>query len=531
MHIDAFFEYLLGKPHIYYTERPEVDDPYPPHGRDGILADEDLALRALEPSFRPKRGRKRNESPEEDSQRAKRLATTTSYSLTTKDRQLDGQPSSAYSSDALPPSAHPDSISQQTWDTSPAFLPSGFYHRPQPGQSDAFFELAGNDMPISALEEPLSAITPVRDRGRRTVSSAWNSNGASTGKPRGRPPGSRLAQDTPFTTFPVNPSTSNNGPTIAGESPVVGPTATPTQSRVRGEKLQLQVPQHASTPVQLMQHHLSTSDTADGPRNTESSRPANAGNQSASPGYAYEVLKRSLASSLIMGTLSGRPTRLTAHEAKCLADKILTHFGMPLEDTDDKSDDAIRISAASWLGVSAQLGFHGGRGRLGSGKRVVVRRFGVDAEGYEYPLPYEEANNQNKNNNAPTAQMTSEDNGPSDTKTKELFDISWSLGIGGVNADFSIDGLEISDADVERDVNNSTGGTATWRRIDRLVDEQTESVQAEVRARQEKGNDLAQDVEGINWKQKYYEILMTSKIMQGFLEKSREKLLDAVLSL
>ncbi|RAL66312.1 hypothetical protein DID88_005982 [Monilinia fructigena] len=59
MHVDAFFEYLLNKPHVYWTQIPSPNEPASELGRDGVAADEDLALRALLPETRPKRGRKK----------------------------------------------------------------------------------------------------------------------------------------------------------------------------------------------------------------------------------------------------------------------------------------------------------------------------------------------------------------------------------------------------------------------------------------------------------------------------------------
>lgn len=36
MHIDAFFEYMLGKQHPYYLQVPPTHDPFPEEGRDGV---------------------------------------------------------------------------------------------------------------------------------------------------------------------------------------------------------------------------------------------------------------------------------------------------------------------------------------------------------------------------------------------------------------------------------------------------------------------------------------------------------------
>ncbi|KAL1623864.1 hypothetical protein SLS54_004329 [Diplodia seriata] len=43
MHIDAFFDFLQGKPHSYYTNIPPLNEPFPHGGRDGVPLEEDLA--------------------------------------------------------------------------------------------------------------------------------------------------------------------------------------------------------------------------------------------------------------------------------------------------------------------------------------------------------------------------------------------------------------------------------------------------------------------------------------------------------
>ena len=45
MHIDAFFEYLMAKEHPYFMDVPHPNDPFPVAGRDGVSAEEDLAIR------------------------------------------------------------------------------------------------------------------------------------------------------------------------------------------------------------------------------------------------------------------------------------------------------------------------------------------------------------------------------------------------------------------------------------------------------------------------------------------------------
>ncbi|MBE7181445.1 MAG: hypothetical protein INR71_09600, partial [Terriglobus roseus] len=55
MHVDSFFDYLRGCPKDYYTSIPPPHAPHPESGRDGVVLEEDLAIRALDPSLRPKR--------------------------------------------------------------------------------------------------------------------------------------------------------------------------------------------------------------------------------------------------------------------------------------------------------------------------------------------------------------------------------------------------------------------------------------------------------------------------------------------
>ncbi|RII13276.1 hypothetical protein CUC08_Gglean004576 [Alternaria sp. MG1] len=66
MHIDAFFEYLLGKQHPYFLQIPHPHNPFPSEGRDGVPLEEDLAIRALDPKFKPKRGRRKAEDGDDD---------------------------------------------------------------------------------------------------------------------------------------------------------------------------------------------------------------------------------------------------------------------------------------------------------------------------------------------------------------------------------------------------------------------------------------------------------------------------------
>ncbi|KAL5386594.1 hypothetical protein DPSP01_003962 [Paraphaeosphaeria sporulosa] len=252
MHIDAFFEYMLGKQHPYYLQIPSPHNPFPENGRDGVPLEEDLAIRALDPKFRPKRGRRKADEGEDD-------VDMIDHSPAPKRPQLDTsipfgnilQPQSAY-----PGSAHPDHMegflgAHDPWTGSAITPSSALTAASAPGRMNpnknltpySASPMSGQQLrwrlntqdnpttphPLSAVtphsahpdffDEPQSAITPSSSkRSRRrhgpAVSSAWPSNSASsTGKLRGRPPSNRSVRDGPFVTFPANPKT-KEGPTI-----------------------------------------------------------------------------------------------------------------------------------------------------------------------------------------------------------------------------------------------------------------------------------------------------------------------------
>ncbi|KAJ4289794.1 hypothetical protein N0V90_011125 [Kalmusia sp. IMI 367209] len=252
MHIDAFFEYMLGKQHPYYLQIPPPHNPFPENGRDGVPLEEDLAIRALDPKYRPKRGRRKADEGEDDVDMGDPTPPP-------KRPQLDTsipfgnvlQPQSAY-----PSSAHPDNMegflgAHDPWTASAITPSSAMTAASAPGRMNpnknltpySASPMSGQQLrwrlntqdnpttphPLSAVtphsahpdffDEPQSAITPSSSkRSRRrhgpAVSSAWPSNSSSsTGKLRGRPPSNRSVRDGPFVTFPANPKT-KEGPTI-----------------------------------------------------------------------------------------------------------------------------------------------------------------------------------------------------------------------------------------------------------------------------------------------------------------------------
>ena len=310
MHVDAFFEYSLGKPHAYYIELPAQHEPFSEEGRDGVLMEEDLALRALLPEWRPKRGRRKADEKDHESQTP--VATAKRPQLDTTMNgfdDFDGSHSALFPQSATPWTAHPNSTGiHDSWTHFSAMTPStvttaetntphpntahpsGQHFRwrinarevtPSTPYPQSAVPLGHDRAARSPFDEPQSAITSfsgTKARARRrhgpAVSSAWSSGGnVPTGKLRGRPPSNRTIRDGPYLTFPANPN-AKEGPTInlgtstptstpiagKGESPSFvdnSPRQSPRTAlqhqplQARPSRLQLQVPQHAGGPVRL----------------------------------------------------------------------------------------------------------------------------------------------------------------------------------------------------------------------------------------------------------------------------------------
>lgn len=248
MHIDAFFEYLLGKQHPYYMQIPPPHNPFPEGGRDGVPLEEDLAIRALDSKFKPKRGRRKAEDGDDEVEFDEATPARKRPQLDTSIPFGNAlQPQSAY-----PSSAHPDNIegflTPQEWTAVSTVTPSSamtavsapsrlgqknltpYSASPMSGQQLRWrlnTDTPQTPHPLSAMtpqsaypffDEPQSAITPSSAKSRRrrhgpAVSSAWSSTGASaTGKLRGRPPSNRSIKDGPFVTFPANPGRGEGPP-------------------------------------------------------------------------------------------------------------------------------------------------------------------------------------------------------------------------------------------------------------------------------------------------------------------------------
>ncbi|PNP41218.1 hypothetical protein TGAMA5MH_07088 [Trichoderma gamsii] len=224
MHVKAFFEYLMDIENDYWTSIPDDPDPTGRPVRDGVAIEDDMALRALLPHIRPKRGRRR---PEPDDVAGSPAAQRPRLSPPSA---IDGHRGSW--------SAHPDARGQ--------VLPM------DPSRPGAVAAWSSNDTvqtplsryPNSAITpstrssfwddalEPRSAITPSKPklsahrRGPKNVSSAWKPQGAdSSVKLRGRPPIHRTPVEPPAN--PPNPPIASNAPHPSNPSPMTSWAPTP----------------------------------------------------------------------------------------------------------------------------------------------------------------------------------------------------------------------------------------------------------------------------------------------------------------
>lgn len=400
MHVDAFFEYCLGHSHPYYTQLPQSNAPVS-EGRDGVPLEEDLALRALVPEWKPKRGRKRTEGSHGDGTPSKRPQLDTSES--TLQPAASAAHSAVFPQSAIPFSAFPDDMeSNDPWiaatssfgvdsssdaatvqqsqefrwkplerDTSPAGYPQS-----------AIIPRGHRSSAVLPSTEPKSAVIPStgeKPRSRRrhgpAVSSAWLSNsGSSNGKTRGRPPQKDSASG-PFSSFPVNPNHSQSDRKPGAKSPpriVLDDDSTCQQSptpNARPGKLQLQVPQHQGAPVRLATPPtlLVNGNDTDRPQTRGNPDVPNGHSISTGPNglsqdgdnhtlanSASDDLTQTLATEFLAGKVVGRQNPLSAGETRALASSVVT----TLVDLYSKSPlGSPVLMAALHLGKGHHFGF------------------------------------------------------------------------------------------------------------------------------------------------------------------------------
>ncbi|KAK2591180.1 hypothetical protein QQS21_011136 [Conoideocrella luteorostrata] len=198
MHVKAFFEYLMNIPNDYWIRIPNDPNPIASAVRDGVAVEDDMALRALLPHIRPKRGRKRPEGDDATMSPAQRQRLSPPSAVD----DYRGGPSGPWS-------AHPDARSTMPMDQSRTQTSNAWGH-------NGSLQTPSSRWPHSAVTpttrgsfwddalEPHSAVTPTKGklaahrRGAKNVSSAWKTVGQEPGtRTRGRPPINRTPVDGP----------------------------------------------------------------------------------------------------------------------------------------------------------------------------------------------------------------------------------------------------------------------------------------------------------------------------------------------
>ncbi|KPM39436.1 hypothetical protein AK830_g7124 [Neonectria ditissima] len=232
MHVKAFFEYLMNISNDYWTKIPTDPNPVSQLVRDGVAVEDDMALRALLPHIRPKRGRKRPTDDEAVNSPAQRTHLSPSA----------GGGSLQVPTDPREPTT--------PWTPSDAVQQVPLTRWPQ----SAITPTSRNSFWDDALE-PRSAITPSKPRlasqrrGPKNVSSAWRPGVPDGGfKMRGRPPMNRISMDAPFSPLPSGTPTVGPG---EGMTPVFPPVTTPntTPSVARhNHNIQRSIPTPSPTP-------------------------------------------------------------------------------------------------------------------------------------------------------------------------------------------------------------------------------------------------------------------------------------------
>lgn len=213
MHVDAFFEYLLNNPHPYWTEIPLDPNPVSEGGRDGVAAEDDMALRSLLPHIRPRRGRKRpdddsvSRSPsqkpkmEPGSDQINPINTGPIVEQHQLDLWTDVQPD-ARSGTYLFTHDHFNHVNMgleppgppTNEDFTPTPMTAQPFHTVTPGTAGDYWpEHPGNSRSSTTPTKPKTS----RRHGAKAVSSAWRSGGSGgSGKTRGRPPLKRQTSQT-----------------------------------------------------------------------------------------------------------------------------------------------------------------------------------------------------------------------------------------------------------------------------------------------------------------------------------------------
>lgn len=257
MHVKAFFEYLMDRPNEYWTNIPTDPNPVAWPVRDGVAFEDDMALRAVVPEIRPKRGRKRPDPDVGPAPAARRRRKTPPSAVDNHNHGTQAW------------SAHPDGRPQMPTDANRPTNSAGYDNLqaslarwPQSAVTPTTRGTFWDD----ALE-PRSAITPSKPRqsyprrGAKNVSSAWKTGPHDIGgKLRGRPPINRTPVES-------NPSSNQHWTPTSDASPAY-PKAPEQYSYGHAQYQPTTQPplgNHVPPPVSLppaMQHQHATNEGA-----------------------------------------------------------------------------------------------------------------------------------------------------------------------------------------------------------------------------------------------------------------------------
>ncbi|KAG8624178.1 hypothetical protein KVT40_009154 [Elsinoe batatas] len=562
-HIDAFFQYLIGKPHEYYQEIPPLSDPHPAEGRDGIQPSEDLALRALDPRLRPKRGRKRLESNMDELPPAQRHTFAT---LPDSQRANFSTPISALPRSAFPHSAMTDRM-PDPWSSISTQFPSALGMSATEPRS-AFSAFAADprmdSMPTPVIANRLNkwnattgstsshsaAGTPMTSLSNRlapTQSPNINRNMPSPSQARRAQPQVNRPPQSPATSSAAAAATrAASGLGLALDTTYVPPqanmldqpssavSAASTSSRRERQRLQLQVPKHTGPPIRLMtppapgqpgQTHEVAHESVEtqDERHVQSLLPEPISQDQVEA--AYEKLKRTLAGDLLKSEVYGREMQLVGKDARRLATVALERMGLRI---------GPRLSIESILIASIQLGLAHAidfEGIMGQGiafpptitdKEIRVKRFIVDHDGYEEPTD-----------------VDYETSGPGET-VKDVHEIVWTVNNGGLQGEMRLKGLELimeDNMDEEQmDTEKPYNETATLRQLRNQSTVLMSTVRRQhtdpgVEDAQEERDAIAGAGGTTNWREKYFELEKLNKGMHSVLEKAKDKMINVVLDL
>lgn len=403
MHIDSFFEYCLDKPHDYYLHRPSLPGQTI---RDGVSAQEDLALRALCPEYRPKRGRRKAGDHEEGDDLQKPTAKKPHHETSaTPTYGRQGSESSHFPENAMPWGGFAEGDEERSLWALSSNSPVTFHAHDQDltsvpymddgrNQSNRRRGLSSSPYPTSAIvprqantvsyQEPRSAITlstsdKSRSRRRRApaVSSAWLGS-SGTAKHRGRPPNDQTSEDGAFGTFPakanVNTADANTTKHLDTVESQSDADVSHNAQHIPGRRLQLLVPQNSGRPIRLAtpptvlvngdsrpfispdRRFVSRRTSADFFRNPEESEDQQEQSRERENfDFTLEDVCYAFASELMRAKLIGRPlTPLSMEEAKIMAVKVVESICK--RDLDVTSSIIYAVRCAFLLGVEKQMG-------------------------------------------------------------------------------------------------------------------------------------------------------------------------------